>query len=324
MNIEYGKREWTSEELDGVREAVEDFRKRTNWPQAEIARKAEVPPSTLSQFMSAKYAGDNGALANKLSRWLTAHNEAQEFRQVAPKEPSFVQTRGALEVWAALQHAQVLNDTSVIVGPPGAGKTAAIRAYEARTPRVYVVTASPALSSPSAILGKFIEQFTDENGYSGRSLAQKSSVVRRVLVKGSLLVLDEAQHASLDALEELRAIVDAQKCGLSMAGNATVLRRLEGGGRNPAYAQLFGRIGHRTTLKKVSEADAALVLATMGIDAAEIMGVAMDILTKEDLRVLIKASRKALLLANGANENLEPKHMRAAYRQLTGETARAA
>lgn len=142
MNIEYGKREWTSEELDGVREAVEDFRKRTNWPQAEIARKAEIPASTLNQFMNGKYPGNNGELANRLTRWLTAHNEAQEFRQVAPKEPSFVQTRGALEVWAALQHAQVLNDTSVVVGPPGAGKTAAIRAYEARTPRVFVITSS--------------------------------------------------------------------------------------------------------------------------------------------------------------------------------------
>lgn len=321
MNIEHGKREWTSEALDGLREAVEEARAKAGWTQAEVARRAEIAPSTLSQFMSGTYKGANGELGQKLSRWLSAHHDALAFRQHAPAEPTFVRTSGATRIMSALQHAQLLNDTAVIVGPPGAGKTAAIQAYKAQTPRVFVVTGAPSISTAAAVLGDFLNRYTDENGFAGRGLAQRSAIVRRHLPQGSLLILDEAQHVSISALEELRAIQDEKRCGLALVGNATVLRRLQGSSRDPAYAQLFGRVGNRVQLPKASEQDVTLVLATMGVDAADVLSVAMDILKKEDMRVVIKATRKAMLLASGANENLDARFLRAAYKQLAGEPA---
>jgi len=324
MNIDHGKREWTSEELDGLREAIDEAGKKAGYSRAEIARRAEVPASTLSQFMSASYPGNNGELAHKLSRWLNAHNEALDFRQIAPAEPSFVQTSGAQRVMAALQHAQLLNDTAVIVGPPGAGKTAAVEAYRARNPRVFLLTGAPSISTASAVLGDFLNRYTDENGFAGRGLAAKSSIVRKYLTKGSLLVMDEAQHASVQALEELRAIQDEQKCGVALVGNATVLRRLQGASRDAAYAQLFGRVGNRVQLQKASESDVSLVLATMGVDAADVVKVALEILKREDMRVVIKSVRKAMLFANGANENLDARFLKAAYQQLSGEGLKAA
>ncbi|MBJ7318272.1 MAG: AAA family ATPase [Brevundimonas sp.] len=324
MNIDHGKREWTSEELDGLREAIEDAAKKAGFTQAEVGRRAEVAPSTLSQFMSATYPGKNAELATRLAKWLTAHNEAMEFREIAPPEPSFVQTPNAMQVWGAFQHAQLLNDTAVIVGPPGSGKTAAIDAYLARQPRAKLITGKPSISTASAVLGDFLNRYTGENGFAGRGLAAKSFIVRQHLTKGSLLIVDEAQHVSVGALEELRAIVDEQKCGMALVGNATVLRRLQGASRDVAYAQLFGRVGNRVELKKASPADVQAVLATMQVDAADVLKAATDILAKDDMRVVIKAVRKAILLAHGANENLDARFLKAAYRQLSGEGLKAA
>lgn len=320
MNIDNGKREWTSEEIDGVREAIEDAAKKANLNWAEVARQAQISAATLSQFRSGSYKGDNYKIADQLTKWLDAHNAAQSFRLTAPPEPTFVLTSGAQKVQAALQQAQLLNDTAIVVGPPGAGKTAAIRAYKARTPRVYVVTASPAISTPSAVLGEFIRLYVpDENHMSVRSLVARTAIVRRTLAKGALLIVDEAQHLSMGALEELRAIQDENRCGVVLVGNQTVLKRIQGASRDPAYAQLFGRVGWRVTLPKATEADVRAVLDTMGVDAAEVVTIALDILKKEDLRVVIKVTRSALLIANGSSENLEPKHLRAAYRQLSGD-----
>lgn len=322
MNIDHGKREWTSEELDTLREAVSASMSAAGLKAAEVCRQSEVPSSTFSQFMSGTYKGANGNVARDLAKWLDNHHAAMEFRQLAPAEPTFVMTTGAARVMAAMQQAQLLNDTAVVVGPPGAGKTAAIRQYKARGNHVYVVTASPSISKATAVLADFINRYTDENAASVRSLMQRSAVVRRALTKDSLLVIDEAQHLTMDALEELRAIQDENKCGLVFVGNPTVLKRLQGTSRDPAYAQLFGRVGWRVVLEKASETDVAAVLETMDVSAREVIAEAHTILKHEDMRVVIKATRSALLLANGANENLEAKHMRAAYRQLTGGKAK--
>ena len=323
MNFEPGKREWTREELDGLREAVQGVMAKTRWGQAEVARQSTVAPATLSQFLNDRYGGDNSAVALKLSRWLDQHNAAVSLRQMVPPEPTFVQTTTADKVQGVLQWAQMLNDLGVIVGPPGIGKTAAADQYAAHGGmRVYKIACAPSISTPSAVLAAFITKYAPANGRMERSLMARSAFVRQMLTKGALLILDEAQHASVAVLEELRAIHDDTKCGLVVMGNELVLTRIQGARRDPAYAQIFGRVGNRVTLtKKDLEKDVPPVLATMGVDAKEVIDVALDIVRREDIRVVVKVTRSALLMANGASENLAPKHMRAAYRRLTGSEA---
>ncbi len=323
MNIEHGKREWSLDDIEGVREAIQDVQETTGWSRAEISRRSQVAEATLSQFMKGNYKGTYGNVAADLSKWLDQHHRENEFKRGAPVEPTFVQTLTAQKVMAALQHAQVLNDISVVVGPPGCGKTASTDQYAARNQRVMKLTASPAISSPNAVLASLIERHhANASLVSTRSLVHRSNVVRGMLKKGWLLVIDEAQHLSISALEELRAIQDEVQCGLVLIGNPTVLSRIQGASRDASYAQIFGRVGWRVVLKKEDlAADVAMVLNTMGVTAAEVLKVATDIGKREDLRVVVKTTRSAMMLANGSNENLEPKHMRAAYKQLSGEAA---
>lgn len=319
MNIEHGKREWSTDDVEAVRDAVQDIMRTANLSQAEVSRRSTVPAPTLSQFMSGTYEGNRPAIAQKLSKWLDAHNREKEFRLTAPPEPKFVQTRTANKVQSALQHAQLLDDTAVIVGPPGVGKTAAVDHYVVHTPRAYKITASPAVSTPSAVLAAIIDKYSATHSRTERSLSVRSNIVRTFLTRGALLIVDEAQHLSNAALEELRAIHDDKKCGLALVGNPTVLSRLGATARDASYAQLFGRVGWRVILKKGGEADVRAVLETMNVDSKEVLQIAADIAKREDLRVVVKMTRSAMLLASGQNENLEAKHMRAAYRQLAGE-----
>ena len=324
MNFDTTKRDWTPTALHELRAAVQEVMLAQGWSQAELGRQSTVPGGTLSQFMSGSYKGDNANVAEKLARFLDAHNTQREFRLVAPPEPTFIPTATSRDVQASLQYAQILGDMAVIVGPPGIGKTAALEEYVFRTPRVFHLAASPTISTEGAILTAFLAKYHPTHARHGRPRSVRSGYVRELLGPGTLFVLDEAQHATVGALEELRAIHDDRKCGLAIMGNPQVLSRIQGAGRDPAYAQIFGRVGRRTVLKKAAVSDVEAVVATMGVDAPEVVETLRQIAGLEDLRVVIKVTRSALLLAGGAEENLGSKHIRAAYKNLSGQALKVA
>lgn len=323
MNIDHGKSTWTGSELDDLRAIVRETMTKAQITQAQIAREASLAGATLSQFLSASYQGDNQKIASQLSRWLDARHREAEVLESAPPAPSFVMTPTAAKVMTALQHAQVLSDMALVVGAPGVGKSAAAQQYAATTPRVTIATASPAVRSVSAILSTIIIGLTGR-APTYRVRIECTNFIRQHLAAGALLVIDEAQHCDFEALEELRAIHDATSCGLVLMGNASVLTRIEGAQRDPAYAQLFGRAGWRVKLDGSAQADVAPVLETMGVTAPDVVNYCQQIAARDSLRVVVKVVRGALMLSRGAREDLNPHHLAAAYRQLGGALRAAA
>ena len=67
-------------------------------------------------------------------------------------------------------------------------------------------------------------------------------IVQRLQGTKGLLIIDEAQHLSLLALESLRSIHDATACGLVLMGNESVYANLSGR-RSAEFAHLFSRVG---------------------------------------------------------------------------------
>ena len=59
-----------------------------------------------------------------------------------------------------------------------------------------------------------------------------------------MLVIDEAQHLTVRALNHLRCISDESGVGICMIGNDEVYTKMKGSGRAD-FAQLFSRIGMR-------------------------------------------------------------------------------
>ncbi|MFN3523916.1 MAG: AAA family ATPase [Phenylobacterium sp.] len=321
MNIDHGKRTWSEAELDELRTFVREQMSAASISQAQVSRASGVAAATLSQFLSGNYAGDNMKIAGQLSRWLDARHRETEVLEAAPPEPTFVMTPTATKVINALQHAQVLGDMALIVGQPGVGKSAAARQYVAKTPRVVTATASPAVRTVSAILATLITNISGR-APTYRVRVECTNFIRSQLGDGWLLVIDEAQWCDFEALEEIRAIHDATRCGLALMGNAQVLSRIEGAARDPAYAQLFGRAGWRVRLNKSDANDVPPVLETMGVTAPEVVAYCQHIADRDSLRVVIKVVRSALMLSRAARQDLNPNHLAAAYRQL-GDTARA-
>ncbi|HEY3696507.1 AAA family ATPase [Phenylobacterium sp.] len=319
MNIDHGKTHWTEDEQEILRSVVREYMQLHGVTQAAVSRESGVAAATLSQFLSNTYKGSTSEVAKNLGRWLTHKREEAEISSVAPPEPTFTQTKTAVSILNVLRGSQALADMGLVIGRPGVGKTATLRQYKTTTPRVAIVTASPAISSASGMLRKLLESTTGSP--RGRGYASKldlTTQARALYGPGWLIVADEAQHLQVEALEELRAIHDETSAGLVLMGNATVLSRIEGNERNPAFAQLFSRCGVRVVINASDPEDVVAILATMGVETPDVLQIAQAIAAKDGVRQVVKAVRRALMTARGAREDLTPNHLRLAYRQLGG------
>lgn len=325
MNIEQGKSHWSDEELDQLRASIRELQTSQGLNQAKIAKESAVAEATVSQFLSDKYKGDNQRVAKDLARWLTAKREEIQVTSAAPPQPTFVRTSIAERVIGVLRTAHILSDIGVVTGPAGCGKTAAARQYQATTPRVAIATGAPKIRSASAILQELLRSRGEiPRGRVACSGLELTLYARRTFTAGCLMVIDEAQLVDIEALEEIRAIHDETGCGVVLMGNETVLSRIEGTERAAGYAQLYSRAGIRQRLSGAPATDIEAVMATMAVTDPAVIKVATAIGDKDSLRVVVKALRRAQMIASGDRETLNPDHLRLAYRQLGGALARAA
>lgn len=285
--------------------------------QERAAREAGISAARLNQFMQGEYKGDNASTADKILIWL-ASRERRTGTMQAIGGHSFTATDTAARVMQLLQFAQMAGDLSVIYGGAGVGKTTTIRHYAALNPNVWVVTMRPDTSGVAACL----EEISEAMGVrtSGRANRLSRDICRRLEDTNGLLIIDEAQHLTVPAIESIRSIHDATGVGLVLSGNESVYARLTGGTRAATFAQLFSRIGKRLRLTKTTKQDVAAIAALYGITGDRELSTLTGISQKPGaLRGVVKTIRLACMYATGTGEAVRLDHIADAWRSLGGE-----
>lgn len=288
--------------------------------QARVAREIGVSSSAFSQYIKGVYAGDNDAIEAKLGIWLDSLDERRARGQNMPSAPEWVATASGHRIIGALSYAQVAGDIAVIYGGAGLGKTTAIQHYATTALNVWHVTMTPA----SASVVTALEEITRELGITEQGGAARlfRAIVKRVRGTQGLLVIDEAQHLGVPALEQIRAIHDATGIGIALVGNAEVYARMTGGSRAAYLDRLYSRIGKRLCLKQNSEADIVALIDAWHIKDGKCRQTLIDIARRPGaLRTLTKVLRLAAMQALAAKRTLCCEHIGAAWRELGGESA---
>ncbi|SLN47984.1 hypothetical protein PSA7680_02473 [Pseudoruegeria aquimaris] len=233
--------------------------------QAAAAREIGISPSALNQWLQGKYAGNNDEVEARIENWLTARQRREAASSAMPEPPEFFRSPSAEKVVNALSYAQMAGDIVCIYGNPGVGKTKSFRHYRDTNPSVWIATMSP----DSAGLVPALEEVAEaiglrDAGGGARRIAR--AIRRKIEGTRGLLIIDEAQHLSTAALEELRiAIHDATGIGLVFAGNPEVYSRLTGGNRSMRFAQIFSRIGMRLFIPRPTVGDVKSLAAAWGV-----------------------------------------------------------
>jgi DNA transposition AAA+ family ATPase len=286
--------------------------------QVAISREIGVSPSAYNQWTKGVYAGDNPGIEAKLRIWLDALAARRAAGARMPAAPEWIPTPTAQRIIGALSYAQGAGDIAVIYGGAGLGKTTAIRHYVSASLNVWHVTMTPA----SASIVTALEEICATLGLAETGGAAKlfRAVVKRVRGTGGLLVIDEAQHLSVAALDQIRSIHDATELGIALVGNQQVYARLTGGNRAAYLDRLYSRIGKRLSLGQSTDKDIEAVIAAWSIDDTKCRSTLLDIARRPGaLRTLTKVLRLASSYAVAEKKPVGCQHISKAWRELGGE-----
>ncbi|MCA1972081.1 MAG: AAA family ATPase [Caenispirillum sp.] len=284
----------------------------------KCADEAGIAYGTLTNWLGGTYAGDNDRIASEVARWLKAREERARTGAALPQEPGYTETVTTAKIISILQYAQIAPDIAVVGGDAGTGKTTSATEYCRTNPNAWMVTMDPSCSSANAMLAEICQVVGVQERLSTR-LAR--AIGEQLKGKQALIVLDEAQHLSTQALEQIRSLHDKYGLGIALIGNVSIYARLEGG-RTAQFAQLFSRVGMRLTKTRPTLGDIGKLLDAWGIEGKEERTFLTGVANKPGaLRQMTKVIKLACLTASGNGGAPTLDHLRAAYSRLSTDTA---
>lgn len=305
---------FTPEEILEIQSDLLTIKDETGMSWDAIAKEAGVPAGTISVFANGKYTGNNQRVGREVQIWLDSRKDKAATASLVKKSPAWQATQTGKEFIEVLKFAQTLPDIVVVVGSPGVGKTIAAEYYSQTNPNVYLVTMEPCTSTVNTMMNAIAITM----GVSERSQSRLSGAIgTKVREASALIIVDEAQHLSTAALDQLRTFHDRYGAGIALMGNQSVYSQLEGGKRETSFAQLFSRVGMRATKSKPAAADVCMILDAWDVPN-DLRKLLKAIAAKPGaLRLLDKTLKVAHIIASGSGSGLKKEHVTAAFQKLT-------
>ncbi len=273
-------------DLNQVREELEIFLESQGLSQAALGRALGVSSASISTFRKGEYKGNNKELGRKIKLYLDnyAKKSSKDIKEVAIFESKDKQMADFV-----INEAVRDKEIAIIVGCAGSGKSTIAKDYARLHPNAILIEAT-LHSTARVILDELCER-THISG--GRNLHEKVLLIAKELKRRDVVIfIDEAEHLSVRALEDLRRIWDFSSCPLILFGTEILLKNLIG--KNGELRQLYSRIGGKWNMKGLSQEECE-TLFFKGIHAY----------TKGNFRSSEKLYRRAARLAELHNVKLD-------------------
>lgn len=294
-------------------ERIREFISHTGKSQTEIARAIDISPASLSQFLSETYKGDIENIADRIEKYLSQ----EALKAKIPKIPTFAMTSTAREIWIATSYAHANNDISLIYGEAGLGKSASLKEYAKEHIGVIYIETRSCDQSTKGICERILKAIGKKRTGTDRVLID--TIMDSLKDSGKLLIIDEAQHLSLKAIEALRALNDEGNIGIVLSGNPTIYDRMYGRGE-AHFAQLFSRIGIRREIPEhpIRE-DIELIFEDANVNDECIDRLHYYATQKGGLRYMMKIYKIAQSMASSQNKPLSVEYLDLAKTKKDGE-----
>lgn len=298
--------------FEETRQALADFMGKSQKSQRQLSKETGLSTSVISQFLNGTYTGDNEEVAKTIGRYLAVGKE----RLNSVSDVQFVKDLyNTQEVLFACNYAHRNNDITLVSGDAGAGKTTALRYYAENNTGVIFVTANACITTATAILSLICRQIGRR--VPTRRAALMNTLVEQLTDTNRLIIIDEADHLSLDALQAVRNLNDEAHCGIVLSGNDKIYRQMLSPRRGYEFEQIRTRIIVR---KKVfNEYTVEEMRAMFPSLNQECIGYMLKLACAESLRTARKLYEVAKEVANAKKEALSVKHLRDTQKQLLGE-----
>lgn len=208
----------------------------TGKKQVDVAAELGISGALVSSFLAGTYKTPH-TMIPKVRALLEMHAK----KAVAPKAPDFAETSVSRNVYNTIAYAHLRGVIAVVYGDAGVGKTCAVREYLKQNSLALAVTVAPTYASITGVN----ELLAEQRGVRERVARRLTrEIVMKLKGSGRVLIVDEAQHLTVRALNHLRCISDESGVGIALIGNEEVYSKMRGSGQAD-FAQLFSRVGMR-------------------------------------------------------------------------------
>lgn len=297
---------------DEVRQTLNEFMSESQKSQRQISKETGLSTAVISQFLSDTYTGNNADVARTINQYLTIGKQRLNNIQTANFYEGLYNTQ---EVLFACTYAHRKNDVTLVSGDAGAGKTTALKYYAENNTGVIFVTANACTTTATSILSLICEKVGRQ--VPGRRAALMTALIAQLADTNRLIIIDEADHLSQNALQAVRNLNDLAHVGIVLSGNDKIYRQMLTAQRGYEFDQIRTRIIVR---KKVyNDYSAAEIEAMFPNLNQECTGYMLKLACTESLRTAKKLYEVALEFAYAKGQQLTIKHLRDTQKQLLGE-----
>ena len=205
------------------REEFSQFMKQTGKSQKQVSKETGLSTSVISQFLDGKYTGDNGKVQDILNKFLSISKDRLNSVSGTTYYPDLYNTK---EVLYACWYAHKYNDIALVAGDAGAGKTTALEHYRDSNAGVTMVTVNTCTTSAT----------------DGRRSAVMQELISQLSGSNRLIIIDEADRLSLQALQAIRDLNDQAHVGIILSGNDKIYKQMLTGQKGREFDQIRTRI----------------------------------------------------------------------------------
>lgn len=240
---------FTPEDITRINQ-VRQWMQTNNYSQGQLARRARLSASTISQILRGLYATSPTPMLDKI--FSAIENQESDASTVEPVKTSVYNMAHTCCRMARRYHNFV-----VFSGYVGTGKTYALRHYAKTHPNTHMIEATPTMTPASLIrqLSSIVAGFTGPGSINDRF----QSVIDTLRDTDSLLIVDEAETLTATQLQTFRRIRDLANIGILLSGTEHLSGLIK-----PAHGQ-FDQIRSRVgfwpeTIRGITEIDAELLI----------------------------------------------------------------
>jgi hypothetical protein len=241
-----------------LREQTREYMKAQHLSRPQMAELIDVRCHSLAKYL------DNlpGCSKESVEAALRAYFLKLERIEARARRAEFIPTLTANLILEKLREADERQALVLLYGPPGIGKTFAIEEFidrvekqeDPRKAEVLVVTAHAA-STPKSLMAALCLRAGIPHQATASTLAE--SLVRKLKTGHYLVIVDEANHLDIEAMELLRYVYDLARLGVVLVGTLRLYEIFTDGSR-PAgeLEQLWSRVGICELLPGLTEYEA--------------------------------------------------------------------
>jgi DNA transposition AAA+ family ATPase len=280
-------------EIHTQRTALHDYIKTAKKSQAQIAKETGLSQTVISQFLNGTYTGDNAKAAKTIDQYLDMEKQRSSIGGAAR---FYAELPNTLNVISTANYAHKYCDITLISGESGAGKTTALKRYADNNAGVIFVTANASATRVTSVLSAIASELGVNTAYNGDALMK--AIVERLAGTKRLIIVDEADHLTLAALQAVRNLNDCAGVGIVLAGNDKIHRQMLTSSKGYEFDQIRKRIMVRKQITNDYTPDDIKAIFPVNDDCAEFL---LKIAKRECLRTAQKfyGVARDFAIANG-------------------------